>query len=139
MGNVSTTSQALTTSNSGDRTVTQGVVTLSSSYAAGGDAAIARQFGLGYVQQLSISQSTGGYELIPIGPPTAGTSFTVAAMRSANQLVVATSTTGLLFTYTTSGAVGLRTTIAADIALAFEATAGTNLSGVSARFRAEGY
>lgn len=145
MGNISTTSQTLTISNAGDRVVTQGLITMSSSYAAGGDAATARQLGLGAVQILSISVSTSGFQLTPVGPPTAGTTFTIAAFKRADVAISAGTTASVQVrlagidtaggTIISSASANLTFTGAAQV----EATAATNLSTVTARFRAEGY
>lgn len=145
MGNVSTTSQTVLYYNGGSQQETEGTVTLSSSYAAGGDAATARQFGLGVVTSIYFNPSTSGYALSAVGVRTGATSFTVAAFKQANIAITAGTTASVQTRHlgVNTGGTDIISSASANLVFAqaalTEATAATDLSAVTARFRARGY
>lgn len=146
MGNVTTTLDY--SGGSGNQFIREGILTMSTSYTAGGDTLTARQCGLGVINSLLLHPSTSGWGMT-IGSSTSatggvpGTSVLVMAM--GNTFVTATSTTGAspVYVAASSGTNLFFSTASATVTVpgntAQEATAATNVSAAKCRFRAEGF
>lgn len=133
---------------SGNQFVVEGILTMSTSYAAGGDSLTARQCGLGIINSLLLHSSTSGWGMT-IGASTSATSgvpgTSLLVMAIGNTFVTATNSTGAAPVYVaaSSGTNLFFSTASATVTVPGntlqEATAGTNVSTAKCRFRAEGF
>jgi hypothetical protein len=129
MGNVSVTFSEVF--NAGNKTMTRGTLTLSTSYAASGDDFTVRALGLGTVDRLSVNPS-GGYTF-----EADLTNNRIKAFAHA-RATTGVSATGGFALYVGSGATMTTSGTIVLTAASSEASAATNLSTVTARWDAIG-
>lgn len=146
MGNVTTTLDFR--GMSGNQFVGEGILTMSTSYAAGGDTLTARQCGLGFVNTIQLFQTSSQWNLTAGSSTSAtsgipGASLRVMAFGVATSTLVATTSTGLgqVFVNLTNNTWGTTnaTAVTTPVSGNQEATAATDLSAIKCRFRAEGF